>query len=135
MATTSTIHSIALKAIADETRVRLINLFVRSGVSLCVCEIVDALRMPQYQVSKHLTIMKNAGLLTVDKVGTWSYHSLNKNSPMNKMLFSFLKKFLTGEIFDADMRRLDNRLMLREVGRCVVGFVDERELKNLIEEK
>ena len=51
------------KALGDETRLRLVNLFLQTDEDLCVCEMVDALELPQYQISKHLTILKNAGLL------------------------------------------------------------------------
>jgi ArsR family transcriptional regulator, arsenate/arsenite/antimonite-responsive transcriptional repressor len=128
-------QSTTFKAIADDTRLRLINLFVTSRETLCVCEIVDALRLPQYQISKHLAILKNAGLISVEKEGTWGYHYLNEDIPINKMLFAFLKKYLTGEVFDDDLKQLEIRLLLREEGKCVVGFVDEKELLMKIKEK
>ncbi len=130
-----TLQSTTFKAIADDTRLRVVNLFVTSREPLCVCEIVDALRLPQYQVSKHLTILKNAGLIIVEKDGTWGYHYLNENNPLNKMLFTFLKKYLVGEVFDDDIKQLEMRLLLREEGRCVVGFVDEKDLLIKIKEK
>ena len=130
-----TLQSTTFKAIADDTRLRLINLLITSREPLCVCEIVDALRLPQYQVSKHLAILKTAGLISVEKEGTWGYHYLNEDNPINKMLFTFLKKYLTGEIFDDDIKQLEMRLLLREEGRCVVGFVDEKELLIKIKEK
>ena len=123
------------KALADETRLRLVNLFVTSGKSLCVCEMVDALKLPQYQISKHLNILKNSGLISVQKSGTWAYHSINRDIIQNEKLYSFLKEFLSGDIFDEDIKNLDMRLMLREGDRCVVGFVDEKELVQLIVKK
>ena len=119
------------KALADETRLRLVNLFVTSGKSLCVCEMVDALKLPQYQISKHLNILKNSGLISVKKSGTWAYHSVNRDIIQNEKLYSFLKEFLSGDVFDEDIRNLDMRLILREGDRCVVGFVDEKELVQL----
>ena len=119
------------KALADETRLRLVNLFVTSGKSLCVCEMVDALKLPQYQISKHLNILKNSGLISVQKSGTWAYHSVNRDIIQNEKLYSFLKEFLSGDVFDEDIKNLDMRLMLREGDRCVVGFVDEKELVQL----
>jgi len=120
-----------IKALADETRLRLVNLFVTSGKSLCVCEMVDALKLPQYQISKHLNILKNSGLISVQKSGTWAYHSINRDIIQNEKLYSFLKEFLSGDVFDEDIRNLDMRLILREGDRCVVGFVDEKELVQL----
>lgn len=56
------------KALSDKTRLRIINLFLRSGQDLCVCEIIDSLNESQYNVSKHLKELKYAGL-TKEKNG------------------------------------------------------------------
>jgi len=128
-------ESEVFRALADETRLRVLNLFLLSDESLCVCEIVDALKIPQYNVSKHLTLLKHAGLVDVEKEGLWGYYHLKQDEPRNCALFGFLKGFLTGETFEADRRNLDIRLLLREEGKCVVGFVPEAELLRLIKEK
>ncbi|MFQ6109382.1 MAG: ArsR/SmtB family transcription factor, partial [Candidatus Aminicenantales bacterium] len=41
--------SLIFKALADSTRLRIINLLVQFGKELCVCEIVDSLDEPQYK--------------------------------------------------------------------------------------
>lgn len=123
------------KALADETRLRILHLFFVTKEPLCVCEIVDALKVPQYQVSKHLLVLKNAGLVDVEKQGTWGYHSLHTGEQENKSLFSFLKNYLTSEVFEDDKRNLERRLLLREEGKCVIGFVSESELAKLIRTK
>ncbi len=128
-------ESEALKVLGDETRLRVLNLFLVSKEPLCVCEIVDALKVPQYNVSKHLTVLRHAGLVDVEKEGLWGYYHLKRDEPKNVALFNFLKTFLTAEIFKADKRNLEARLLLREDGKCVVGFVSERELLKLIKEK
>jgi DNA-binding transcriptional ArsR family regulator len=119
------------KALADETRLRILNLFISSKASLCVCEIVDALKLPQYQISKHLVILKHAGLLDVERKGTWAYYSLRKEPPRNRLLLTFLKQFCAGGMFEQDLQKLEVRLSVREAGKCVVGFVSEKELLNL----
>lgn len=123
------------KALSDETRLRVLNLFLQSNESLCVCELVDALKIPQYNVSKHLTVLRHANLVEVEKEGLWGYYRLRKDDTKNRQLFNFLKNFLSGETFEADKRNLEIRLLLREEGKCVVGFVSERELLRLIKEK
>ena len=124
-----------LRALADETRLRIINLFIKSGQVLCVCELVDALKIPQYAVSKALTIIKNADLLTAEKEGTWVYYKLNKSIAHNKNLFNFLKNYLSDEIFLEDETRLNDRLLLREGDKCVVGIIPESDLLKMIKEK
>ena len=123
-----------MRALADETRLRIINLFIKSGQILCVCELVDALKIPQYAVSKALTIIKNADLLTAEKKGTWVYYGLNK-TPQNKTLFTFFKSYLNEEILFEDEQRLNNRLLLREGNKCVVGIVPESDLLKMIKQK
>lgn len=123
-----------LRALADETRLRIINLFIKRGQVLCVCELMDALKIPQYAVSKALTIIKNADLLNAEKKGTWVYYELNKSIVQNKSLFTFLKNYLSDEIFLEDELRLNNRLLLREGNKCVVGIIPETDLKKKIKQ-
>ncbi|MFA3781565.1 ArsR/SmtB family transcription factor [Melioribacteraceae bacterium 4301-Me] len=123
------------KALSDETRLRIINLFIKSGQNLCVCELMDALKIPQYAVSKALTILKNADLLTYEKEGTWVYYQLNRAVQENKSIFTFLRNFLTDKPFLEDEERLNQRLLLRENNRCVVGIIPEEDLVKLIKEK
>lgn len=123
------------KVLGDETRLRLINIFILSNSDLCVCEMVDALQVPQYQVSRHLATLRQSNLLNVHKVGTWSHYRLNRERADHVRLFKFLETYLEGEPFESDQRRLEVRLLLREKGECVVGFVSKTELKKLIKNK
>lgn len=123
------------KALSDETRLRILNLFIKSGQNLCVCELMDALQFPQYAISKALNILKNADLFTTEKEGTWVYYQLNKNDQQNINLFNFLKNFLSTELFSDDEKRLNDRLILRENDKCVVGIIPEEDLLKLIKEK
>lgn len=122
------------KSLGDETRLRIVNLLL-SCDSLCVCEMVDTLKIPQYQISKHLMILKNSGVVDVRREGTWSYYFLKKDGALNKMLFSFLKKFLNSEDLEKDKSNLKFRLLIREEGKCVVGFVAQKELSRMIDNK
>ncbi|HZX13213.1 MAG TPA: metalloregulator ArsR/SmtB family transcription factor [Thermodesulfobacteriota bacterium] len=123
------------KALGDEIRSRILNLFLVANGSLCVCEIVDALKLPQYRISKHLAVLRNAGLIDVKKEGTWAYYFLNTSDASNKMLFSFLKNFLRGKVSEEDRENLRLRLLLRGGGKCVVGFVSEKKLIKMIKLK
>ncbi len=129
------LESDVFKALADETRLRILNLLLMAKEPLCVCEMVDALKAPQYQVSKHLLILKNVGLVDVEKDGTWGYYSLATDEPRNKKLNVFLKNYLASQVFEQDRKNLEFRLLLREENRCVVGFVSESELTRLIKAK
>lgn len=123
------------KALSDETRLRILYLFLKSGKNLCVCELMDALQLPQYAISKALNILKNADLFTTAKEGTWVYYKLNKDNQENKNLFNFIKSNLSSNLLNQDEERLNKRLMLREKDKCVVGIIPEEELLKLIKEK
>ena len=90
------------KALADETRVRIVALL--SEKELCVCQIEAALVLSQVKVSRHLTILKYAGLVKGRKEGTWVYYSLAE--PKNKIeenLFESFRKHLRKEkLFSID---------------------------------
>lgn len=118
------------KALGDETRLRLVHLFLQTPDDLCVCEMTDALSLPQYQISKHLTILKNAGLLLARREGTWVYYRLDREeSPLLRDLFKVLSRHLNQQTFDTDAIKLKRRLARREAGRCVVGFVPLMKVK------
>ena len=61
-------------ALADPIRLEIID-FLRDGEK-CVCEITPHLNLVQPLVSRHLRILKNAGLVKRRKKSTWHYYSL-----------------------------------------------------------
>lgn len=62
------------KAISDPSRVRIL-MALRSG-DLCVCRIIELLQLAPSTVSKHLTILKQAGLIEGCKQGRWMNYRL-----------------------------------------------------------
>ena len=62
------------RALADENRTR-IAMFLRRG-EMCVCQIVEMLRLAPSTVSKHLNILQQAGLIESRKDGRWIYYRL-----------------------------------------------------------
>lgn len=62
------------QALADPTRIRVMRLVLER--ELCVCEIVGALEEPQYKVSRHLTVLKNAGLVRDRRAGTYIFYAV-----------------------------------------------------------
>jgi len=62
------------KALADETRLRIVKLLeVRE---MCVCEVMVALGLTQPTASHHLGILENAGLVNDRKKGKWVFYSI-----------------------------------------------------------
>jgi ArsR family transcriptional regulator len=64
-----------LKAVADPARVKIV--YALGGGELCVCEIMELLKMPQTMVSHHCKILKIAGIIADRKSGPWVYYSLS----------------------------------------------------------
>ena len=65
-----------LKALADPTRLRIVSLLHEWG-ELCVCELVDALQVPQYSVSRHLSVLRAAGVVSDWRQGKWMHYALH----------------------------------------------------------
>ena len=79
------------KALADETRLRILNLLCRQEI--CVCQIVEALGLGQSKVSRHLAHLRNAGLVNDRREGLWMYYSLAQPSGrLHKRLIDWLKQ-------------------------------------------
>lgn len=64
------------KALADETRVRMLNL-LRYG-ELCVCDIETVLDIQQSNASRHLNKLKTAGIIVSEKKSQWVYYRFNE---------------------------------------------------------
>ncbi|MCO5386515.1 metalloregulator ArsR/SmtB family transcription factor [Desulfosporosinus sp.] len=64
----------ALKALSDETRLRILNLLFEK--ELCVCDIMETLQISQAKASRHLIYLKNAELVKDRKHAQWVYYSL-----------------------------------------------------------
>lgn len=98
------------KAISDETRVRILKLLEKQ--ELCVCQLMAILEIGQSTVSKHLGILKNAGLVEVRKEWTWSFYRLSKEG-INTYNRNFLK--LLSSVLNDDALVREDEARLREV--------------------
>lgn len=62
------------KALADETRLRILKLL--EGREMCVCEVMVALELSQPTASHHLRLLENAEFVKAKKEGKWVFYSL-----------------------------------------------------------
>jgi ArsR family transcriptional regulator len=65
------------KALGDETRLEIVGLLAGRGKELCVCEIENHFELGQPTVSHHLRILREAGVVTSERRGTWVYYALD----------------------------------------------------------
>lgn len=63
-----------LKALADSTRLRMLELLVEQAQPLCVCEITTQFDQRQPTISHHLRLLRQAGLIASEKRGVWRYY-------------------------------------------------------------
>jgi len=66
------------KALADETRLRILNLLVRG--ELCVCDIMTVLDIGQSKASRHLAYLRHVGIVNDRRNGVWMYYALAQPS-------------------------------------------------------
>lgn len=81
------------KALSDETRLRILSLIMNG--EMCVCEIETCLNVTQSNASRHLTTLKNAGLLSYEKKAQWAYYTISESFKQgNKELWDYLLRKL-----------------------------------------
>jgi DNA-binding transcriptional ArsR family regulator len=114
-----------VKALADENRARI--LMVLRGRELCVCQIVELLRLAPSTVSKHMSILRNARLVDSRKNGRWMfYRAADADSPPEaRQLAAAVSKLLAGDpkaVEDAkrlkQIMRIDRDELCRRQNRC-----------------
>jgi DNA-binding transcriptional ArsR family regulator len=78
------------KALADGTRLRILNLLLQEDA--CVCEVGSALGLPQPLVSRHLAYLRNAGLVLDHREGMRVRYSLILKDELGMALERLLRK-------------------------------------------
>jgi len=68
--------ALLFRALADHTRLRLLNLMGDDEV--CVCFLVEALGVTQPKISRHLAYLRRAGIVTARREGKWMHYRLEK---------------------------------------------------------
>jgi len=95
------------KALADETRIRIIGAL--QGRELCVCQLIELLGLAPSTVSKHLSILRNARLIDSRKQGRWMFYRLAGTDAPRQVLaaLEWIIEWLgDSSLFIQDERRL-----------------------------
>jgi ArsR family transcriptional regulator len=95
------------KVLADPTRLRLMVLLSIQGET-CVCKLAEALNAPDFKISRHLGIMRSAGLVEARREGTWMHYKLsNARNRLEKCLQQCFRECLAAHpTVKADLKRL-----------------------------
>ena len=63
------------RALGDPTRLEIFRLIAAQSEALCVCDLVSQFEVTQPTISHHLKVLREAGLVTVSRRGTWAYYA------------------------------------------------------------
>jgi ArsR family transcriptional regulator len=95
------------RALADRTRLRLLNLM--ADTEICVCFFVEVLGTNQPKISRHLAYLRRAGVVSARREGKWMHYRIAEPpDPHAARLFSEVRAWLKE---DAEMRRDRERLV------------------------
>ena len=118
------------KALSDETRVRIVSLLTRN--ELCVCQLMEILGMGQSTVSKHLGILRNAGLIEAEKRGTWAFYRLSRDKA-NRHGADFIR-ILSSLPKDDPLMQADEK-KVKQVNKKGITYCNTIELGRRIRER
>jgi ArsR family transcriptional regulator, arsenate/arsenite/antimonite-responsive transcriptional repressor len=103
------------KALGDETRLRVVALL--SHGELCVCHLQEALGLSQSNVSRHLGVLRAAGVVEDRRDGSWVYYRLvaQPDPDCEGQLRGLVRSFAKSDLLRKDVERL---LKTRGPGAC-----------------
>lgn len=87
-------------ALADPTRLRLLNLM--RGREVCVCYFVEILQQSQPKISRHLAYLRKAGVVSARREGKWMHYRIQM--PSDEAAEAILSEILRSLENDAAMR-------------------------------
>jgi ArsR family transcriptional regulator len=97
------------KALADETRLRILGLLLTGEV--CVCDIHESLKIPQSKASRHLAYLRRTGLVDTRRDGLWVHYRLGAVAdPVLRAIVDAIRHALThADTVQKDVERLHKR--------------------------
>lgn len=97
------------KALAENIRLRIVILLTEG--ELCVCDLTKLLSLPQSTVSRHMSRLKNAGLISDRRVGKWVHYNINKDTiEYLPSLIETINSFKIKEPYKSDLQYLNKHL-------------------------
>jgi len=97
------------KALSDSNRLRILKML--EDCPMCVCEIRAVLNLANSTVSKHLSLLREAGFILDEKNGKWVDYKLNDktDNPQVRKLMKLIPEWLNDEArIKADKRKLES---------------------------
>jgi ArsR family transcriptional regulator, arsenate/arsenite/antimonite-responsive transcriptional repressor len=114
------------KALGDPLRLRLINLLAQRGPGICVCDLVDVLRVPQSTISRQIAPLRSLGLIRARRAGTWMLYGLEQSDdPFFRGILNSLDAAAASPELQADLQRFDDLKRRQELACCRPAMVEE----------
>ncbi len=116
------------KALSDLTRLKMMWLLYSIDSKISVSEMVEVLRINQYNASKHLKILKKADMIYRKKDGRWRYYYyLNKDTIFHKHIKNAVMS-IPKELVEEEIQRCKQCLSIRGEDGCIID--DETKKAN-----
>ncbi|WP_299819820.1 metalloregulator ArsR/SmtB family transcription factor [uncultured Pontibacter sp.] len=81
-----------LKALADESRIRILNLILRNK-EMCTSDLEQVLDFTQTKTSRHLAYLRNASLVTNRKIDQWVFYTIKEEgADFTTQIFNYLER-------------------------------------------
>ena len=95
-------------ALADNTRLRLLNLM--RDTEVCVCFFVEVIGTNQPKISRHLAYLRKAGIVTARRDGIWAHYRITapKNEHAARVLRDIQEGLETDKVLQKDRKQLSN---------------------------
>lgn len=95
-----------LKALGDETRLRIVALLTQG--ELCVCSFQEILDAPQPAVSRHLAVLRAARVVATSRQGSWIYYRLadQEDAECARQITNLCAQFSNRKLMKRDLERL-----------------------------
>ena len=74
----ATAYAAWFKALADPTRIRILNLLAQSREPVCVCDITDQFPLGQPTISHHLKVLRDVRFVVAERRGTFMHYRVNQ---------------------------------------------------------
>ena len=104
------------KALGDETRLRILGLL--RAKELCVCDIMEALSLPQSTASRHLAYLKNSGWVSGRRVEKWMYYKRNHPTTQAKLFDEIVNNLIAIPRCKDDSLVLEKHLKKKNKQEC-----------------
>ncbi|MHA6246885.1 ArsR/SmtB family transcription factor [Pontibacter sp. CAU 1760] len=81
-----------LKALADESRIRILHLILRNK-EMCTSDLEQVLDFTQTKTSRHLSYLRNAGLVTPRKLDQWVFYAVKEEAAdFINQIFAYMER-------------------------------------------